>query len=97
MKNRILVLLSLAAICGAVVGSGCSTTVSTAVPALGGAPAVTNVVTTTKGIDPATLAQINTSLSNIVAQAPAVIADVQAVKALVNSTPVTTTTATPVK
>jgi hypothetical protein len=90
MKNRNSKLtIAAGALCAAALlcwNSGCTTTTDTITPASGTNAATTNVVTTTKGLDLATVAQIDAAVSNIVANAPAAIADAQAISALVHGT-----------
>jgi hypothetical protein len=89
MKNAKKSLVLLGASFGAacyLLTSGCTTTTETVTPPSGTNAATTNVVTTTQGLDQATVAQIDAAVSNIVANAPAAIADAQAISALVHGT-----------
>ena len=65
---------------------GCSTTTSTVTPASGTNAANTNIVTTSQALDPAVVAQIDAALAGIMSNAPAAIADAQAISALVHGT-----------
>jgi hypothetical protein len=65
----------------AVMAVGCTTTTSTPGP-----DGTTNTVTTTKGIDPATAAQVDTIVQQIISEAPAAISDAQAISGLVHGT-----------
>jgi hypothetical protein len=89
MKRTKKALLLLGASFGAaccLLTAGCTTTTETVTPPSGTNGATTNVVTTTKGLDQATVAQIDAAVSNIMANAPAAIADAQAISALVHGT-----------
>jgi hypothetical protein len=81
MKNKILVLASLAAS----VMMGCTTTKTSVTPASGTNAAVTNVTTTTQGIDPATVQAVDAQLQVIVNDTPAALAIAQTVSAMVHS------------
>jgi predicted lipoprotein len=78
-RNRNSKLTMLAgALCAAALlalSNGCTTTTT---------PGANGSTTTTKGIDPDSVALIDQAISNIVATAPAAIADAQAISALVH-------------
>jgi PBP1b-binding outer membrane lipoprotein LpoB len=86
MKLTSILRLSGLLLTAAIIASGCESTTDTVTPASGTNAATTNIVTTTQALDPATVSQIDAIINDINSNAPAAIADAQAISALVHGT-----------
>jgi len=89
MRKKLDLLVPLAAMGIFILGtvmSGCSTTTTTS------GPTGTNVVTTVKGIDAATLAEIDAALAQAAKDAPTIAASIAAVSSSLHAAPTVTVT-----
>ena len=75
--------LALTIIAAALV-AGCTTTQSSTAPGVGTNAPLTTVTTTTKGLDPAFVQQMDDAVTTLLSNAPSAIADAAAISALVH-------------